>query len=428
MSDAAPTRARPIWPRVPPRFTAAVLSGHSALGLALGALVYLVCLTGALSVFVDELKLLEQPAPAPAPLAPGAVARATAQALRLAPGGAVYVSAPVTPRQRLSASAYGAGGERAWIADAAGRLTPARTPWTDFVTALHMTLTAPAPWGALLVGASGAALLALIGSGVLAHPRIFRDAFRLRLSGSRRLREAELHNRLSVWGLPFHVAVTLTGALFGLANLTVLATAALGHRDAARVLEPLTGPPVAVDSRPALPPDVEALVARARAVLPGSQLFYLGVERAGTRGARYTVEVTAPGRLPRGEQVYFDAGGREIGRGRFATGSPGLQAYSAAAQLHFGFFGGLPVRIAYGALGLALTYVCATGVTIWLARRRDRGRQAPRLERAWTAWTWGAPAALGLALGLSRLAPPAQVFWTALALAQAGAQLSMARR
>jgi hypothetical protein len=33
-------------------------------------------------------------------------------------------------------------------------------------------------------------------------------------------------------------------------------------------------------------------------------------------------------------------------------------------------------------------------VTIWLARRRDKGRPAPRWERIWPAAVWGQPLAL----------------------------------
>lgn len=416
-----PTPARgSIWPKIPARFTAAALSGHSAVALAVGALLYLVCLTGAVSVLVDELRLLEQPSPAPMALAPGALNRAIgAVAARAKPAEVLYAVAPLTPRQRLTVELFGGGREQEWLADGTGALRPLRTPFTDFVTDLHMTLTLPGPWGSLAVGAAGAALLSLIVSGVLSHPRIFRDAFRLRLSGSRRLREAELHNRLSVWGLPFHVTVTLTGAFFGLANLAVMAVAAIAfHGDASKVFAPLQPPPVAADPRPAALPDIESLVRRAQAERPGSGLTYIGIEHAGTAGARIGVQLSAPTRLPRGDQIVFDGLGRRVGSVDYATGDMGVQAYSAAANLHFGFFGGLPVRLAYAVLGLALTYVCATGVSIWLARRRDRGRALAPLERAWTAWTWGAPVALIVAAGLSRVAAPSLSFWIVVVLAQ----------
>jgi uncharacterized iron-regulated membrane protein len=286
-----------------------------------------------------------------------------------------------------------------------------------------MSLTASAPWGALIVGIAGAALLSLILSGVMSHPRIFRDAFRLRLGGSERLRQADLHNRLSVWALPFHIAVTLTGVMFALANLTVLVIAALGfHGDTGRVYRPLFGPEVPQDARLAALPDFEGLSRRAMTAIPGSRLYDVEVERPLTHGARITVEVTAPDRLPRGEDFYYDGAGDEIGRGRFATGTLGRQAYSAAAQVHFGFFGGLPVRSLYVGLGACLTFVCSSGMSIWLARSQDRGRPKPRLRRAWRAWTFGAPCALLLAALTGRVLPPPWTFWGLCVAAQVWAQ------
>ncbi len=406
------------------RFTARALAGHSAVGLTVAALAYLICLTGTLAVFTDELKLLEQPAPAPALLQAGAIDRAARAALDQAPDTAtLYALAPSTAAGRLTLTSYGPGGQQDWLADAAGNIRPARTPWTGFVDDLHMTLTAPAPWGALAVGLVGVAMLSLILSGVLAHPRIFRDAFRLRLGAPRRLREADLHNRMSIWGLPFHLAISLTGAFFGIASLPVMAIAALQfHGDAERVYRSLSGPEIPADSRPAALPDLDDIAARARAELPGSTLYYLGVERPGSAGMRIRVEVTGPGRLPRGDQIFFDAAGSEIGRVGFVTGSAGLQLYSGAAQVHFGFWGGLPVRIAYGVLGAALTWITASGVTIWLARRRDRGRPAPVLERAWHGWTRGVPLALAAAWLLSGVASVAAVFWATALLLQVAAQ------
>ncbi len=153
-------------------------------------------LHGTLSVLVDELKIVEQPAPAAAQLHPGMLDDAVAAVLAREPSPpALYAVASTTPRQRLTVTAYGPGLERGFLAGPQRSIVPEQTPFADFVTDLHMTLTAPEPWGSVIVGITGAALLALIISGVLAHPRIFRDAFRLRLNGSRRLHEAELHNR-----------------------------------------------------------------------------------------------------------------------------------------------------------------------------------------------------------------------------------------
>jgi uncharacterized iron-regulated membrane protein len=403
------------------RLVAAALDSHSVLGLTFCALIYLICFTGTLSVLVDEMMLIEQPTPATGQLYPGMLNSAVAAVLaRESAPPALYALAPTTPRQRLTVTTYSASGENGYVADSHGSIVPKQTPFADFVTDLHMTLTAPEPWGSLIVGITGAALLALLISGVIAHPRIFRDAFRLRLNGSQRLHEADLHNRLSVWGLPFHIAITLSGALFGLTSLGVAVVAGIAfHGDSARVESPISGPSVVAEPQPAALPDLEALITRAQAVIPGSHLTYVGIERPGTRGARIEVEVGMPGRLPRGETIYFDAHGTQIGRGHFLTGPTGLQVYSGAAEVHFGFFGGLPIRIVYVLLGAALTFVTASGFTIWLERQAERGRPRPRLRGAWRAWTRGIPAALAIAALASHVAPVSWTFWSVVFIAQA---------
>ena len=63
--------------------------------------------------------------------------------------------------------------------------------------------------------------------------------------------------------------------------------------------------------------------------------------------------------------------------------------------LHYGWFGGWFVKLAYGALGAALTIVAATGVNIWLARWSDKGRIRRAWQRVWTAVVWGQPVAFG---------------------------------
>jgi uncharacterized iron-regulated membrane protein len=414
------TSRSPPWPRIPAGFVRAMLSGHSELGLAVGALIYLVCLTGTVAVFVNELQVWEQPnTPVVDRVGGDAIGRAFQHAAEAAAGHRLanaYVSLQAQDGQRFVVAARGEGFDESWVADVSGALVGRNdAPWTDFVGELHMTLLLPSPWGGIVVGMIGVALLSLIISGVLAHPRIFRDAFALRWAGSRRLREADLHNRLSVWGLPFHIAVTLTGAFFGLSFLLILVVATVAyHGDTRRVTQALDGPQVGAEDTPAPLPDIPALVAEAMARQPSGYPTYIGIERPGTAGQRVMMEVKLPRRLVRGERFYFDGKGAGLVTGGFASGAIGLQAYAAAASLHFGTFGGLPVKLAYGVLGLALSAISAGGISIWLIRRRDQGWALPRLEKAWSGIVWGAPFALCVSAMGSRMgAPPAPVFWGA---------------
>ena len=51
-------RKRPL---LAPAFVRAVLAGHSALGLAFAAVIYVVCLSGTLAVFIHDFQRWEQP-------------------------------------------------------------------------------------------------------------------------------------------------------------------------------------------------------------------------------------------------------------------------------------------------------------------------------------------------------------------------------
>jgi uncharacterized iron-regulated membrane protein len=96
---------------------------------------------------------------------------------------------------------------------------------------------------------------------------------------------------------------------------------------------------------------------------------------------------------------YFKGDGEPMGDGGLETGSVGQQILGALSPLHFGWFGGFPVKIAYGVLGLALTVITHSGVVIWIARRRDRGRPVPGWEKVWAAVSWGQPLALAATAG-----------------------------
>lgn len=94
---------------------------------------------------------------------------------------------------------------------------------------------------------------------------------------------------------------------------------------------------------------------------------------------------------------YFDGTGKPLGDGGLETGTVGQQILGALQPLHFGWFGGLVVKIAYGLLGFALTVVTHSGIAIWLARRREQGRPLPLWEKIWSAVTWGQPLAIAAA-------------------------------
>lgn len=418
-----------------PEFVRAMLAGHSALGLAFAALIYIVCLSGTLAVFVFEFKRWEQPNAPLVAAEPDAAAltRAMDAVFRAAkrhsatPDLFIAWDGTRSPHFTVSFHDHDSGLRREWLGDAQGNLVArVDAPWSEFLARLHINLHLPPTYGLFLVGLTGVALLSSLISGLLSHPRIFRDAFSFRIGGSRRLQDADLHNRLGVWGLPFHIAVSLTGALLGLSVLIVgvLALAAYDG-DSEKAFGVLVGPQAGADLAPAPLPDLGAMIARIRADRPDAVFASVHVEHAGTRGQMTHLSMRTPGHLAGANPYYFDGAGRLVGDGGLESGSLGRQILGALQPVHFGWFGGMLVKIAYGLLGLALTVVTHTGVTIWLHRRREKGNPAPFWERIWCALAWSQPFALAVAAIAALGAPhsfilPAYLAGCGLALAIGG--------
>jgi uncharacterized iron-regulated membrane protein len=428
-AKAEPGSSPSIWPKVSPAFVRTVLSGHSGLGLVAAALIYIVCLSGTAAVFLNELKLWEEPAaPTQTHASPQAV-QVFAEAITKAhpKAGFVYMGLPTPDMPRLHAYV----GEQVFVADAQGRIAgEASAPWAHFLEHLHIYLHLPETVGLIVVGLVGAALTGLIISGFLAHPKIFRDAFAFRWAGAKRLSQADLHNRLSVWGAPFHLVVAWTGAYIGLASLLLFAVAGVTTRgDLARVTAPIYGVVPKADPTPAPFPDLVEALAWFDGK-PDLEPTLISLTNLGTKGQLVEVNAVLPKRLVYAERYTFDAQGRMTSKLGLSDDGLGKQVFASSYPLHFGSFGGLPVKIAYGLLGVALCVVTSSGVTIWLTRRRDRGRPAPRLEKAWAAIVWGSTATLALsaALWLSVKAPPIWVFWAPLALLIAAAVAVMDTR
>jgi uncharacterized iron-regulated membrane protein len=393
-------------PFLSPQFVKAMLAGHSALGLAFAALIYIVCLTGTVAVFVQELHRWEQPnaSSVQASLRPEAINEAVwagyGQALIDKAADDLILIAPnrLSPRFLITYHSNATGEEGEWIADADGHLrTRVRAPWADFIGTLHMTLHLPRTWGLFLVGLTGVALLASLISGLLSHPRIFKDAFALRWGGSKRLQEADLHNRLSVWGLPFHFIVSLTGALLGLSTLIVgvLALAAYDG-DSEKAFAAILGPRATPGTVAGPVPDVAAMIATVQRQRPEAEFVSAVMQHIGTAGQIVHLGMKSPGHLALANTYYFDGSGKLIGDGGFEEGGVGQQILGVLQPLHFGWFGGIGTKIVYGIIGLALTVIAQSGVAIWLARCRDNGRPAPVWERIWSAVVWGQVLALGL--------------------------------
>lgn len=413
------------------------LSAHAAIGLLAGALLYIVCLSGSLLVFYEEWQRVETPsAPQMTQIDPDAVQRGMEAMLALEEGKPptthFFVDLPLEelPSTRVVTDT------QSFHIDAQGNLTGAEEiAWSDFLYALHYTLNIPVAEGLIgitIVGILGMLMLALSISGVIAHPKIFRDAFRLRARHGGGVGLADWHNRLSVWTLPFGLAIALTGAVIGLSSVSAYALAAKYYGgDIEALYSTLFAEEGEPDPTPAPLPDIASALRYVEAHYPEVRPTYVIVHEPGTAGQQVQVLAEHPRRLIFGEYYLFDGDGNFADTGGMADGEMGRQAAASNYNLHFGNYGGLTVKLLYFLFGMALTAVCATGTFIWLGKRRRRGIDEPRLRAVWHGVVWGAPAALTLTLAIRFVigngAPFAAIFWFALAVVVVAAAIAAGR-
>ncbi|WP_306093579.1 PepSY-associated TM helix domain-containing protein [Qipengyuania flava] len=399
------------------------LDAHSAIGLVCCALLYLICATGTAVVLYEEWQRFEQPdAPEMTGIAPAAVQQGIENVLAAESDRDttthLYVHMPTEalPRTTITTDT------QAFHVDADGTIVvPEENAWAEFLLALHYRLNLPAVYGMTLVGAFGAMIVALSISGIVAHPRIFRDAFRLRARRRDDVATVDWHNRLAVWSLPFALAIALTGAMIGLFYVSggSMAASAYGG-DSEAAIAPIFGAEAEADLTPAPVADaVPALTYMAREY-PDVTPYYVILHDPRTAGQHVQIVGEHERRLIFGEYYAFGPQGEFHGTAGMADGTVGQQLAASTYNLHFGNYGGLPVKIAYIVFGLALTVVVATGTFIWLNKRARQGRPAPRLAAAWWGMVYGVPVALVATfiarLAIGNTAPFVALFWGVLAL------------
>lgn len=414
---------RPPWPKVPAAFVQQNLTGHKILGLAVCAVLYLICLSGTVTVFYLDMQRWEAGRAPDAVFTPEGVAAALTDARAFQAKGttALTASTPTHDAPRLTVNAGTA--HRGY--DSAGRyVAPADTPAVDGLTALHYDLLLPGI-GLTVVGLGGIAIAALLIGGLLAHPRIFKDAFLWRPRAGVRLNRSDLHNRIGVWASPFHLAIAVTGALIGLSQMVVLVAGLSFYKgDTTAAGAPLWGDQTVktVEGRMG-PAELTGAFRTLQQAVPGAEPNYVSLNNLGTDHESLTVWADIPDRLVYGEEFEFDGKGRLVARHHLADGSLGKQAYASLYRLHFGSFGGVWVRWAYTVLGMGLTLLCTTGMDIWLLKAAQKGRPHPRLHRLWTGFVWGAAIAMALASTATLIQPAAftPVFWGLLTLYSLGA-------
>jgi uncharacterized iron-regulated membrane protein len=218
--------------------------------------------------------------------------------------------------------------------------------------------------GLLVVGLLGVALCFLGVSGLWLYRRFWKTLLRLRWKSSLRMISGDFHRMVGVFSVGFNLLLGFTGAYWNLSH--VIEDWFYPHEEEVEEL-PFHEKLFAASY------DIDALPLAARDHIAGFEVHYISFPWA--PGGPFTLwgkhENAGWFRSDYGSQVSFDSStGAFLSAHDLTRDGIWKQVEDAFEPLHFGNFGGLPVKIAWAAAGFAPALLTISGMAIWWQRRR----------------------------------------------------------
>jgi len=254
-------------------------------------------------------------------------------------------------------------------------------PVMDFILQLHTDMFLGLP-GMLVLGAMGLLFaLALVSGTVLYAPFMRKIAFgTIRTNRSERLRRLDQHNFIGIVALAWMLVIGLTGAINAFADPL---TDSWRDGEVARMT-------ASYSDTPSLAPQdygsLDAAMAAANRALPGRSPQFIGFPGGDwSSGHHYAIFFQGDRALTEHllTPALVDAATAEL---TDARDMPALnQALMMSKPLHFGDYGGLPLKVIWALLTLATIWVLWTGILLWF--RRTPGNIERRVEEIRTGTT-----------------------------------------
>lgn len=352
-------------------------AAHAWLGVLSGLLLFVVCFSGAIAVFHEAIYQWEQPGlhvnASEQPHLPIETLLQQARAELALPDDFALVL-PGMPYANIFMLYYEQDEQdHAWIVNAATgeHREENQSGIAHILSRMHTDLDLPSPYGRYLVGLSGVVMLFLLVSGIIHHRRFFADLCRLRTRPKLRLTLSDLHKIIGSWGVLFQGMIAFTGSMLGLIGLVLLLMAYTAYDgDAQAALDGFLGPTPPARGIPANMHSMDDLIATAEAHWPGFKAGYIVVNHYQDQAAKVMIYGHNPANLTGIQNISLSAASGDITFvADFRKMGLGAAIYGISDTLHYGEFGGTLVLFVYFLLGLAMAFMGASGMILWLTRQ-----------------------------------------------------------
>ncbi len=242
----------------------------------------------------------------------------------------------------------------------------------DFFYRFHFDLHyMPVIWARWLVGVAAMAMLVAILSGIVTHKKIFKDFFTLRRGKGQRS-WLDGHNATAVLALPFHLMITYTGLVTLMAMLMPW-TVVANYADSEKLYDRLF-PRVEEQARRSTPAPLVDLgrVVRDAEQRLGGPAGYINVSEPGDAAATITI-TRAPSTMLSSRTPSLTYRGVD-GAIVWKSPAPGGASVTAGAMigLHAGRFADYGIRWLYFLCGIGGTLMVASGLVLWIVKRREK--------------------------------------------------------
>jgi uncharacterized iron-regulated membrane protein len=347
---------------LPPKFRPWLMRIHTWSGVALGLYAIAVGVSGSILVFRDELAAMADPQLHTASGFSGTInPDIVLHTVRLAVPDGRPISVTWPNRETpfwMSYVLLKSGAREVYVDPASGRVQGIRDPrsgWLGWLDRLHTNL---------LVGRLGRqintyAALILI---VLAITGVFlwwpSKSVRLDLRAGWRKLSWQLHHLSGIVSALFIVVLAFTGTYYYWSSAYV--------RTVGRFFSRTSEPKMAQSGHLM---SLVQLESQARASFPRLPIHRMQVVERPDQAVRVAFRVGTPGEFHRVSTVFLNpVTGVVLNRIPLSERPIGDAILSWFSALHFGVFGGLPIKILWAVLGLSLPTLAITGILMWWRR------------------------------------------------------------